>query len=262
MECRFGGRFRLPSHQRMKRGLIFSLLTCISFGFLPAQDLVTFKNDFDYLKQWNQSLQLKEKNQYREALDVLNRIIESQKIKADSVYFLRGQIHFLVGDFKSAARDAKACTRLNKNHHPAYFLLGIIQSKTSNFQGAIRSFTKAIRIDSTNSKYFYDRGVAYLSEEDLDDAVTDLNRAIVLQPTYAQAFYSRGYVLDLQGKTNSAIVDLTTAMQLDKSFKEPYIELASIYLRRKENVKACEQIKNAEQNGCQISLDIQNKFCQ
>ncbi len=210
---------------------------------------------------WARAHFSKANHQYAEALRDINSLIEEKNIKVDSVYLFRAELFFLLEDYKAASTSARQSVKQNPKYHQGYFLLGVIQSRKNNFQGAIRSFTKAISIDATHPKYFYDRAIAFLSEEDLDDALNDLTRAIKLQPNYAHAYYSRGYILDLQGKTNDAIAALVSAIEFDKSFKEPYVELASIYFRMQDKAKACKQIKIAEQNGCILTDEVKNKYC-
>lgn len=241
-------------------GQLFFILFFLQGVSVSQNNLEVYFLNVDSM--WARAHFSKANHQYAEALRDINSLIEEKNIKVDSVYLFRAELFFLLEDYKAASTSARQSVKRNPKYHQGYFLLGVIQSRNNNFQGAVRSFTKAISIDATHPKYFYDRAIALLSEEDLDDAFNDLSRAIELQPNYAHAFYSRGYILDLQGKTNASINDLLKAIELDKTYKEPYIELASIYWRAQEKVKACEQLLKAKENGCQLTPDVQTKFCQ
>jgi tetratricopeptide (TPR) repeat protein len=222
---------------------------------------VTLFSQEDYSSLWNKaSKHLSEKNP-SEAASIYSKMIDEMKISNDSVFHFRAQAYYDLGEMHKSLTDINTALKLNKSNPDHHFLLGLLKSKSENYPGAIKSFNKAIKINSKNPKYYYDRAIAYLLGEDIDDAVKDLDMAISLKPDYAHAYFSRGYCKHLLGKKDDAVRDLNKSIEFDKTYKEPYIEIALIYLHSGDTVKACEELQIAINAGCTISEEVKKNFC-
>ena len=211
---------------------------------------------------WNTSRKYLSEKNFPSAISGFTELINEIKNPPDSLYLARANAYFLAADMHRAFQDAKKSISANKKNSEAHFLVGLIKSHEENYSGAIRSFNKAIKLSPDIPKYYYDRGIAYLREEDIDDAITDFDKVISMKSDYAHAYFSRGYAKDLLGKTDEAISDINKSIELEPTYKQAYLELALIYLKRKEISKSCSEMERAAKNGCTVPEDIKKKYCQ
>ena len=156
---------------------------------------------------------------------------EAEKLNPNDpdLYYHRGQIRFLVGDFPGAIQDYKKSVNIDPSCVYAYIQLGVAQYKAGEnekskrtFEQAIKKFQDAYEVYNYYAEILIDSGKTNLALEYLEKAIT-------LEPNSPLAYINRA-ILQLQGNNNpeAAEIDCRMAVQVDPQSDIAMTQLAQL----------------------------------
>jgi tetratricopeptide (TPR) repeat protein len=128
----------------------------------------------------------------------------------------RGEVKFLLGDYRGAILDCRKSTELDPSAAEAYCILGRAEQAVGDFRSAIREYGKAIDINphhsAINMTYFY-RGFAKSESGNDAAAILDYNKSLEIAPdgmVYLKRGLSKINVVDRKG----ACLDFAKAKEM------------------------------------------------
>ncbi len=114
-----------------------------------------------------------------------------------------------------------------------------------NSEKAVENLHKALAINPHNAATYTNLGVAYLGLGNNEEALRQFDRALRILSDSGWAWNNRGVVFLNLGNETEAQKSFEEAMKTKEIFLEPRLNLAGIYLRRKDPVKAAELYRQA-----------------
>ena len=97
--------------------------------------------------------------------------------------------------------------------------------------------------------------------DDYKAAIADLDSLIRIRDNDAGLFYARGYWHEYTDDLQSAASDYKRCLALDQRYYEAYFGLAFVYKQLGNIDLACETLKQAVEEGSQISEDLRRTYC-
>jgi lipoprotein NlpI len=143
----------------------------------------------------NEGYALIQSKEYDEAIDSLNKSIESSP-KSPLSYYYRGYAYLKKEDYDRAISDFEKSISLDPNLSDAYAGLALARVELKDYKGAVGAATKAIKLNPKDASSYYNRGVAYYNLKEYEKAYEDFNEAAKLDPTNQDARINRDMLLD------------------------------------------------------------------
>jgi tetratricopeptide (TPR) repeat protein len=208
----------------------------------------------DYIAYDLQIEYLTKMGEYKAAISVCNKLIK--KYSGAECYWQRGNIYFILKDFKQAIRDFSKVIQLDPNNESGYdgykYRANAYLAK-GNYLEAIQDFTKSIARKKNNcSEIYCQRGDARYHIQDFTGAIEDYTESIKREPNNGHAYSNRGRAYCAANQKKLATEDFIEAAHLfilDKDVEncEKVIKLAVIYrteadIRHREYIKEMKEI--------------------
>ena len=246
------GRTKLISIFKINLSFIIKYITVFSLliGYLNCQAQKTQEKAKESFKNKN----------YQLTLDELSSI-NSSEINFDSLLYIKAYSEIKLNKIKEAGVSISQLQQINPNYYESHFLKGLIYALKEKYPDAISSFNKVLDSNPTHEKALYNRAIAKGLLEDYSGAIKDLDKCISLNSTYALAYYNRGFWHEQSGNFDNAINDYSKTISLDKHYSEAYIALAYAYSQKGNNLKACETLSKAKDEGVEMATDLIQNFC-
>jgi Tetratricopeptide repeat/TPR repeat len=147
----------------------------------------------------NEGYALIQSKQYDEAIDSLNKSIESSP-KSPLPYYYRGYAYLKKADYNRATVDFEKSISLDPNLSDAYAGLALAQLELKDYEAAVGAATRAIMLNARDASSYYNRGVAYSNLKDYEKAYADFDEAAKLDPTNQDARKNRDLLIEKLGK--------------------------------------------------------------
>lgn len=104
---------------------------------------------------------LVEEGKYKEAVEVLNRVIEQNKKDANPLVF-RGIAYIYLEDYQQAIKDCSEAIKRDSKNAEAYFNRGYAYAKLNEYQKAIEDYKVAARLDLKEAcDFLMSRGIPW-----------------------------------------------------------------------------------------------------
>jgi tetratricopeptide (TPR) repeat protein len=157
------------------------------------------------------------------------------KVMITNSEFVRGQQHFLQGEFTRSIGEFCDALEHGVDPHMVFVPLGLSHLKNGDFAAAEDDFSYALELDEKNDYAYFLRGIAYLNDDELERAVRDLDESIRLNRERGAAFVARSLALRELHRGREAEEDLRTAFSLAdvevENFMKEYCISASMHRR-------------------------------
>lgn len=230
---------------------------------------------------------------YKQALQYLDSAIDLQNDVAD-YYVNRGLAKEGISDV-TAINDYQQALKLRSDHPVALHNLAVLQRKQKGisevdylesaiesdssmlapylerayqrmeggyYKGALEDYVKALSINPKDPEIWLNSGLAREKISDLKGAYSDYTKAIELNEKFEKAWLNRGNVLSKLGRHKDAIEDYTIALVHTPEYAAAFYNRALAYHKLKENLKACDDLKRAEQLGQKVDKKIKKEICE
>jgi tetratricopeptide (TPR) repeat protein len=103
---------------------------------------------------------------------------------------------------------------------------------------------------------FYDSGVNHADQGNFIQSIADFTKVIALNPSVPEAYYNRAIAYTKVGNPIEAIADFTKVIELNPTNPAGYHNRAVCYFQLKENDKAWEGIRKAEELGAKVNPEF------
>jgi len=160
-----------------------------------AADPNNFQNYLDRAKYFS------EIDNYTEAFRDINRALETDSTQG-AIYVLKGQLHWLLQDVRSAYDTYKKCLSIQPDE--------------------IECLLKKSEIDITLGNFTV--------------AMDHINNVLRQNDLLAQPYYLKGRLYKEKGDTTLSASSYQTAIELDPNFYDAYIEIGLLYAARKHDL--------------------------
>ena len=149
---------------------------------------------------------------YQKALQILKEF-HSLGQGDEEVFFLEGQCHDALENFKMARYCYRKSLHINPAFHEAFFKIGETYEKEESWENALKAFTKASELDPQEPEYHLGVAEACLFLNKLERAISSAEESI-----YLKSNNSRAYILLI--KTYLTIFDTDTAWEILQKGKD------------------------------------------
>lgn len=192
---------------------------------------------------FTESLRLLRSGQWKQALDLCDRILERQSRRAE-VHCNRGVALSALGRGDDAEKAYRQAIAHNARSADAYNNLGILLCDLGRHHEAEPLLRAAIRLRAESPECHINLGVALKSLDRLDEAEAAQRRALALDPDRAEAHANLGEVLRALGRLEQAELALRHAIALRPDYADAHYKLGVVLRDRRriaESEIACRQ---------------------
>ncbi len=201
------------------------------------------------------------------AMRSLARLVEAEKfgIASPAVWYLRADLHLLLGDEAAEQADQVAAAITEAKTRLDHFLMGERSRALRKYDEALSHYQDALRVDPDDywslnlmglshllsgrhaaaaASYtacisrrpdfiwpYLTRAVAFGELKQFDNSYRDFERALELDPQSYAAYLNRGVVRVMDKNLPAARADFDKAAQLKPDFAAPHINLAEVAWR-------------------------------
>ncbi|CAD8179783.1 unnamed protein product [Paramecium pentaurelia] len=156
---------------------------------------------------------------------------------SQSQYFNQANALYQMQNYKEAIDYYNKVINIPKDHAFAYFNKGIALQKLSNFKDALINYNKALNITSQIDEIYIYKGYALNQLKRLEEAIECYDRAIEINVNNDEAYYNKGRALDQLGRHFEAVESYDKAINI-KSNNQHYFNSRGLALH---NLKQFEQ---------------------
>jgi tetratricopeptide (TPR) repeat protein len=175
--------------------------------------------------------------EYDKAIELYKKALE---YKPDDI---RAKIHLIALDFQKNGDIQKSrrsfLKLLTEPHEKTHFIeiqnyLGLLSLKQNRIEDAIAYFLRAVREDGQFAPAHFNLGYSYFLQKQFYNARLYFDKAAKTQANLAMLYIYLGRTLERLGKDDVAIREYLNANRINPNLYIPYIHLAMIHLRLKQ----------------------------
>ncbi len=157
-----------------------------------------------------------------------------------------GNVFYYQNKLDSAILYLKKGLKLDNTEANGYNTLSLVAIKKANYVEAVAFLNDALKIDKHNPWYLNNKGFVYLKLGKLDSAEHLINTSLKADPYNAWVYRNKG-LLELQkDNLSKAVKLLEKAYKMDKTIDDLVIDLANVYIKSNDNIKACKLLATIE----------------
>ena len=138
---------------------------------------------------------------------------------------LRGEIHYLLGDFDSATSDFKRSLQLNPSYSKAHYNMARYHNFLGDTKLAVFELNEAIKYNDKNFYAYEMRGKLLQRYRMHTEAIQDFDHSISLRPKNISSLYYRALSYYEIGRIESALDDLNQVLD-----NNPYL-IDALFIR-------------------------------
>ncbi len=181
---------------------------------------------------------------YKEAIDILNVLIRSDK-ESYEAYFLRGYAKLGLGDLVGAEYDLSKALEINPVYTEAFHYRGIVYAEMGNYEDAVSDLTNAIELRPDLVGSYYSRGVTHLRNKQWVKSLVDFDMVLRFTDKDAQTYINRGIALLGVRDTLGAHDNFDKAIRTNRDYTEGYNQKALLLMQEGKNGEALDMFNKA-----------------
>lgn len=168
----------------------------------------------------------------------MNRLVEKFPDRPE-VYFRRGQINRITGEFTDAILDLTETLKLNPRNKHVYIERGYAYRERIDYVRASKDFDSAIALDPGKAEECYrSKGIMHFDQQNYELAIEDYSNSLRLQPRHSMDLLQRGRCYSHLGQSQKAIADFNLAIKHEPGMIPAYRARAFDYYRLKDYRKS------------------------
>ncbi|CAD8072286.1 unnamed protein product [Paramecium sonneborni] len=202
--------------------------------------IFTFKNN----SQLSNSFGLLKKQQYKEAIDILDQLLEKQPNVADALYF-KGLAYLGLNDLSQALFYCKAAVEIDSQHSHALAEMGNIYTLEKKYEEALVIFNKLIERNEKSFEGNFGVGFINLMLNNFEIADSYFQNALKIKNKDKAALLNYGHLLVRQQKFEQGLQYYEEALKVDPKYSEAINAITNLYLRQKKYDQLFEFLDNA-----------------
>ena len=181
---------------------------------------------------------------YKEAIDILNILIRSDK-ESYEAYFLRGYAKLGLGDLLGAEYDLSKAIEINPVYTEAFHYRGIVYAEMGNYEDAVSDLSSAIELRPDLVGSYYSRGVTHLRNKQWVKSLVDFDMVLRFTDKDAQTYINRGIALLGARDTLGAHESFDKAIRTNRNYTEGYNQKAILLMEEERHEEALEMFNKA-----------------
>ncbi|CAD8149208.1 unnamed protein product [Paramecium octaurelia] len=205
-----------------------------------SPQMFTFKNN----SQLSKAFGLLKKQQYNEALETLDKLIEIQPNLADAQY-LKGLAYLGLNDLKNALIYCQAATDIDTKHTHALAEIGNIYTLEKKYDEAMSIFQKLIDYNEKSFEGNFGMGFINLMLNNFEIADPYFQNALKIKGRDKVALLNYGHLLIKQQKLDQGLHYYEEALKADPKYTDAISAITNVYLRQKKYEQLFEFLENA-----------------
>ena len=174
---------------------------------------------------------------YKDAIDILNVLIRSDK-ESYEAYYLRGYAKLGLGDLVGAEADLSRALAINPVYTEAFHYRGIVNAELGNYEDAVRDLTSAIELRPDIVGSYYSRGVTHLRNKQWVKSLVDFDMVLRFTDKDAQTHINRGIALLGARDTLGAHESFDKAIRTNRDYTEGYNQKALLLMQEERYEEA------------------------
>lgn len=174
---------------------------------------------------------------YKDAIDILNVLIRSDK-ESYEAYYLRGYAKLGLGDLVGAEVDLSRAIEINPVYTEAFHYRGIVNAEMGNYEDAVRDLSTAIELRPDIVGSYYSRGVTHLRNKQWVKSLVDFDMVLRFTDKDAQTHINRGIALLGARDTLGAHESFDKAIRTNRDYTEGYNQKALLLMQEEKNREA------------------------
>jgi tetratricopeptide (TPR) repeat protein len=232
-----------------------------------------------------QAIKKHQENEFQEAKEIYNEIIEAFPNHVQAIYFSgllsyqqdvfheakeliskalelnpswpealnnRGNANKSLGYYKEALNDYTKAIEIDPCYALALSNRGLILSDLNCFRAAIADLTKAIEIQPDDAGTYYKRGLIFAKQEFYKNAICDFDRALIYRPDDVDTLKARGNTYRKSKSLKNALMDFNRIVILRPNCSESFLNRGAVFSESEEFYRAIDDYNTA------LSLDPLN----
>ncbi len=181
---------------------------------------------------------------YKDAIDILNVLIRSDK-ESYEAYYLRGYAKLGLGDLLGAEQDLSRAIEINPVYTEAFHYRGIVHAEMGNYEDAVRDLTAAIDLRPDLVGSYYSRGVTHMRNKQWVRSLIDFDMVLRHTDKDAQTHINRGIAMLGMADTVGAHESFDKAIRTNRDYAEGYNQKALLLMQQERNEEALEMFDKA-----------------
>jgi tetratricopeptide (TPR) repeat protein len=171
-----------------------------------------------------------QERQFRQALDTLNKAVESGEDNAEA-HFQRAGILADAGQDTNALADYDKAIELKPRETRYLNMKGLFLLTRQHYDAAAQVFTKALGVDPKFSKALNNRGLVSLALNKFEAAASDFQTAIQVEPKYVDAYNNLGFAWYQAGEYDDALKAFNQSLELNPTYINAFNNRGMLYLK-------------------------------
>lgn len=189
------------------------------------------------LGHYNLGLFFLKNNLLTEALIQFNNVLALHEDHLNSLFYI-GVLHLEANRLEEAQAAFKAVLKLDTSHVEAHTNLGVVYLKQKQNQMAIDCFSKALAIDNALIEARNNLASAFMHFDRFENALMHYDVLLASDPDNIEYLYNSGVAQMALGHLTEATRHFEHLLRLDDNHFAALNNLAAIYMRKEDRVKA------------------------
>ncbi|CAD8173789.1 unnamed protein product [Paramecium pentaurelia] len=204
-----------------------------------SPQIFTLKNN----TQLSKAFSLLKKQQFQEAIIILDIIIEKNPNLADAQY-LKGLAYLGLNDLSNALCYCKAATDIDKKHTNALAEIGNIYTLERKYEEALIIFHQLIELNEKSFEGNFGIGFINLLLNNFEIAEPYFQNALKIKSKDKAALLNYGHLLIKQQKFDESLQYYEQALKEDPKYSDAINAITNVYLRQKKYDQLFEFLDN------------------
>ncbi|CAD8066389.1 unnamed protein product [Paramecium sonneborni] len=206
-----------------------------------SPNIFTFKNN----SQLSKSFGLLKKQQYQEAIETLDKLIEQHPNLADALYF-KGLAYLGLNNLEQALYYCKAAAEIDTQHSHALSEMGNIYTLEKKYEEALAIFHKLLEMNEKSFEANFGIGFINLMQNNFEIADSYIQNALKIKKKDKAALLNYGHLLVRQQKFDQGLEYYQQAFHVDPKYPEAINAITNLYLHQKKYDQLFEFLDNIE----------------
>ena len=184
---------------------------------------------------------------------ILTSCINEESRTADNYYE--------VDDFTKAIELYNEVIKLKPNDIKSIYRRGRSFEELKKYNLAFKDYNKVLELDKNNSNAALSIAIHHIRNSNYELAELYSNKVIKTNSDLHQGYFILGRSLQYQGKFLDAIKAFKTSISINKNYSNSYYYLGLVYLKLKDDKKACKNFSISESLKNEEAIKVKKKYC-
>ena len=164
-------------------------------------------------------------------------------------------------NYAKAIRLYNEVIKLKPNDTKSIYRRGRSYEELKKYDLAFMDYKKVLELDNKNSNATLSIAIHHIRNSNYELAEMYSNKVIKTNSDLHQGYFILGRSLQYQGKFLDAIKAFNTSISINNNYSNSYYYLGLIYLKLKDDKKACKNFSIAVSLRNEDAIKVKKKYC-